>query len=287
MKAMTKTSTPDELRAIPAMDLMGLWFATDAGNHLADVPHWTIDGDWLHPDFENTINSPDSAKLGVMLGDCTHEELLFPLVLSQKPKLEHPISVNTALEEVEASIRPHKVTEILEAYGIKRTSTGEEVARELLRIIGDIGFRRACHERAKQFTEKGHKVYRYLFEEITPFGGPCGGHAAHALDLSYVFTNPTLFNDVEHPEWERNIQHAMQEKWVVFANGEEPWRPQSEGRYYAFGPEGHVGEIDQAGLEERRSVQTWSIFDGLSKEELKRFGVTCNKAYAELSGHSL
>jgi len=287
LTAATKTQTVDELRAVPTMEFMALWFANEAGNHIADVPHWTLDDDWFHKNLNERINSPESGKLEIMIGECAHEHLLFAVILQTKPKLEQTTSFKAAYAEMESSLQPGKAAEILGAYGIQPESAVEDIIPGLLAVVGDVGCWRPIHERARLATEKGHKVYRYVFEETTPFGGPFDGKSPHSLDLAYLFTNARLFNDVPHPDWEREIQRDMQEKWITFANGQQPWRPQSEGAYYSFGPEGKVGEISQEELEKRRRVQKWKVFDKLSKDELRTFGVACNKAFAELSGHHL
>lgn len=71
----------------------------------------------------------------------------------------------------------------------------------------------------------------------------------------------------------------MQEKWITFAYGEQPWRLLSEEAYYVFGPEGTVGEIEPVEFAKRKRVEAWKALEGLSKDDLKTFSIACNKAF--------
>lgn len=68
---------------------------------------------------------------------------------------------------------------------------------------------------------------------------------------------------------------------------EAPRAAQSEGRYYAFGPDGFTGEISQGDFDQRRQTKRWQAFDGLSRKELFQFSFACNKAFTNLLGHNL
>jgi carboxylesterase type B len=288
VKEFTKAKNVEELRRVPAMDFMGAWFATEEGKHTAAVPEWTLDGAWLKDDWVNTISS---RNLQVIMGDVEAERSLFAAVLQVKPVSDDgPINVTTAWNQIETSL-PTQAATILRAYGAESSSSVGQLISATLEIIGDLSFRRASDVEAQRLIKEGIRLYRYVFDEESPFPlSPFHGQAAHSLDLNYSFGSRRIFSGragVEHPEWEYKIQQSMQEKWIAFANGEIPWRAQSEDRYYAFGPEGFDGEIDKEEFQKRRRTKRWAAFEGLSREELISFGIACNKAYAELSGHHL
>jgi carboxylesterase type B len=271
------------------MDFMGAWFATEEGKHTAAVPEWTLDGAWLRDDWEETVSS---RNLQVIMGDTEAEGALFAAVLGAKPKSDDgPVNVKTAWTEIETSL-PKQAVAILKAYGAESNScSAGQLMTATLQIIGDLSFQRASDVEAQRLIKKGVPVYRYVFDEGSPFPlSPFKSQAAHSLDLNYSFGSPRIFSGgagIEHPEWECKIQRSMQEKWIAFANGEVPWRAQSEDRYYAFGPEGFDDEIVKEEFEKRRKTKRWTALDGLSREELITFGIACNKAFTELGGHRL
>lgn len=290
VKELTNTKNVEELRDIPAMEFMAAWFAAGAGKHTAAVPEWTLDGVWLKENWEETVNSRD---LQVIIGDTEVEGALFAAVCKgAKPKSDSgPISVEAAWNELEASL-PSKAASILNAYGAEiRNFSVDQLASAALQIIGDLSFQRASEVEAQRLLRKNIPVYRYVFDQGSPFPlGSFKDQAAHSLDLNYSFGSPRIFSGtagVAHPELECKIQHSMQERWIAFANGEVPWRAQSEGYYYAFGPGGFHGEIGKQEFQKRRKTKRWEALEGLSREELIRFGIACNKAFTELSGHTL
>jgi carboxylesterase type B len=242
----------------------------------------------LKDDWVDTISL---RNLQVIMGDVEAERLLFAAMLQVKPVSdEGPIRATTAWNNIEMSL-PQKAVTILKAYGAESSCPVEQLISVTLEIIGDLSFRRASGLEAQRLIKKGVRVRRYVFDEASPFPlSPFKGQAAHSLDLNYSFGSPRIFwgeSGVAHPEWECRIQQSMQEKWIEFANGEIPWRAQSEDRYYAFGPEGFDGEVDKEEFEKRRRTKRWAAFEVLSREELISFGIACNKAYTELSGHRL
>lgn len=225
------------------------------------------------------------------MGDVEAEGALFFALLQVKPvSADGPINVSNAWNKLETSL-PNGAPTILKAYGAGSSSSAEDLASAALQIIGDLSFRRAVDVEAQRLIEKGIPVYRYVFDEETPFPlSPFKGQASHSSDLNYSFGGPRIFSmelGVENPERECKVQQSMQEKWITFANGEIPWLQQSQGVYYAFGPEGLDSEIYKEEFEKRRTTRRWAAFEGLSKEELKSFCIACNKAFTELSGHHL
>jgi carboxylesterase type B len=290
VKEFTKAKNVEELRSVPAMDFMGAWFATEAGKHTAAVPEWTLDGAWLRDEWEETVSSKN---LQVIIGDVEAEGALYAAVCTgaKGNSDDGPVNVETAWNEIEISL-PTKAVAILKAYGAESsTCSAEQLISSTLQILSDLSFRRASDVEAQRLIRKRIPVYRYVFDQGSPFPlGPFKNQASHSLDLNYSLGSPRIFSGeagVTHPEWECKIQQSMQEKWISFANGEVPWRAQSEDHYYAFGPEGFDNEIGKQEFQRRRKTKRWEAFEGLSREELIKFGITCNKAYTELRGYRL
>ncbi|KAH8800392.1 Alpha/Beta hydrolase protein [Xylogone sp. PMI_703] len=288
LKALTKANSVEKLRSVPATDLIKAWFSIHARRHTAAVPEWTLDGAWLRDDWEETVSS---RNLQVIIGDTEAEGALYAVLceISKIKFSDKPINMNTIWNEIETSI-PTKAVAILKSYGAESSDCSrEQLASATFQILNDLSFRRASEVEAQRLMKKGVSVYRYVFDQGSPFqSGAFTGQAAHSLDLIYAFGNARIFSGeigVEHPEWECKIQRSMQEKWIAFANGEEPWKAQSEHYYYAFGPQGFDGEIEKQEFQERRKTKRWEAFEALNREELIKFGIACNKAFTELSGY--
>lgn len=82
----------------------------------------------------------------------------------------------------------------------------------------------------------GHKrllhapyVYRYVFDQASPYTGT----PHHGVDLLYLFGNipfpvdPELSQEMnDEVNWDRvKVRQVMQERWLTFAYGEDPWDP--------------------------------------------------------------
>ena len=69
--------------------------------------------------------------------------------------------------------------------------------------------------------------------------------AHHAVDLLLLFGSYDLtFNPAA-----QRVSTEMMHKWIEFANGLEPWQPDS---YFAFGPLGQNGPISNEDFAARR-----------------------------------
>ncbi|EIN08980.1 alpha/beta-hydrolase [Punctularia strigosozonata HHB-11173 SS5] len=77
--------------------------------------------------------------------------------------------------------------------------------------------------------------------------------------------------DLDADEWEfQKIRNAMQERWIAFAHGENPWR---EDRIYVFGPDGETGERSSSIVETRRRRRAWKeAFEPLGLKAVQKLG---------------
>jgi len=288
VKAFVKAKSVEDLRRVQVTELVEAWFATEAGKHTASVPEWTLDESWLKADWQQSVSVSD---LQVILGDTQDEGALYETLCAlSKPKTEDgPPSIETVWNEIEYSL-PGKATKILKAYGIGSSNCStEQLISGTRHMLADISFNRASEIEAQRLMQNGVNVYRYVFDQKSPFlSTQSFGKAVHSLDLNYTFGGPEIFSaGVSNPEAERRLQKHMQKMWIAFANGQTPWAAQSDAHYYAFGPNGFTGEITQADFDKRRKTERWQAFDGLSRKELIAFGVACNKAFTNLLGYDV
>ncbi|KAJ6616451.1 Alpha/Beta hydrolase protein [Mycena sp. CBHHK59/15] len=192
-----------------------------------------------------------------------------------------------------------KASLLLSAYDICVSTPDDEIVDRVLDLIGDarVAWPTEClavHARTRR-ADGG--VWRYVFDQEAPAG------VGHKADLAYLFDNvpqpyspapaaspPVLDfcdsfdlddDDDEHDrkfdsdgedEWMQppvdewaytRVRDTMQERWIAFANGEEPWNPD---KVFVFGPEGEVGERSTYIFENRRRRAVW-------KEALEPLGM--------------
>ncbi|KAF7325833.1 hypothetical protein MKEN_00434000 [Mycena kentingensis (nom. inval.)] len=78
------------------------------------------------------------------------------------------------------------------------------------------------------------------------------------------------------------VRNAMQERWIVFAHGEKPWRPDS---VYVFGPEGEIGERSMHIFEGRRRHEAWrEALEPLGMQLVQKVGMELSRGPPVRSG---
>ncbi|KAK7046884.1 carboxylic ester hydrolase [Favolaschia claudopus] len=207
-----------------------------------------------------------------------------------------------------------KASLLLSAYDICMSTPDEEVVDRILELIGDtrVAWPTDCVASRARLRRSGGGVWRYVFDQDAPARVPHKADLAYLFDNvpnPFVTTAPTDSpaydfcdsfdlddDDEEHDlKFDRSddgeegdawmeppvdeyaytrVRDAMQERWIAFANGEEPW---SADKVFVFGPEGEVGERSRHIFENRRRRGVW-------KEALEPLGMQLvNKVGMELS----
>jgi hypothetical protein len=191
----------------------------------------------------------------------------------------------TSLKDVVADERLQLV---LTTYSITATLGNEELLPRPWQLVEDSTFAEPTDRCASTSVAHGAEVYRYLFDEINPFGGWfVNREANHALELPYLYGLDGIFNKVEDPSKGRKISADLQEKWLRCAYGETIWKPFNEGGYYVFGPEGKVGQVDLDEVKSRRRVTGWEWVKTLKFEERRELVVRTVEYASTLCGMEL
>lgn len=92
----------------------------------------------------------------------------------------------------------------------------------------------------------GRPAFRFLVDQPNPWQSSSRAH--HGIDLLYLFGG----FDMSHNAAATRVAQTMQEKWIEFICGGNPWEP---GTAFALGPLGECRSIDDAGLAARRRQQ--------------------------------
>lgn len=277
LKKYLNVGTIEELEKIPWDRLHDAYQASNTRSGMTEVPG--VDCQFLSNTWLQDYSFPSWSKKEIIIGDCNDESAVLRLVASFAPKPEQPPQTQILFDEVSRVSSPTKAVDLLESYQVTASSTPEHVKKALTQVLADICFHYPAELFAKAHAESGGVVYRYLFDEQNPFESNDKGTANHSLEMAYLFGCPSTFAGVENEEHEHNIQNSMQEKWIKFAYGEQPWRRSS---VYRFGPQGEGKEIQQEELKSRRRVQAWVALQNLSLEEQSKIFFVCYQHLLQL-----
>jgi len=139
----------------------------------------------------------------------------------------------------------------------------------------------------------GHKAdLAYLFDNVphpfptTPDGSPvldfCDSFDldddddAHDRKFDSDEEDDDAWLEPHVDEWSYvRVRDAMQERWIAFAHGEEPWRMNS---VFVFGPEGEVGERSRQIFESRRRKAIWrEALEPLGMQLVQKVGMELSR----------
>ncbi|KAJ6469493.1 Alpha/Beta hydrolase protein [Mycena sanguinolenta] len=180
---------------------------------------------------------------------------------------------------------------LLSSYDICSSTPDDEIVDRVLELIGDtrVAWPTECVASRAQRRRGGGGVWRYVFDQDAPSRvghkadlaylfdnvphpfvapSPSGGSPAFDFCDSFDLDDDAEEHDLkfdsdgedewmEPPvtEWAyKRVRDTMQERWITFANGQEPW---SADKVFVFGPEGEIGERSRAIFENRRRRAVW------------------------------
>jgi carboxylesterase type B len=259
------------MRELPVSKLLSEYQLANPrrGPEVAMIDDEFISASWSH----HYSRSPKNMK--IMIGDTNHESDVVKLVAMKTPKPKDATPPQTLFDSLSIVMPFNKVAEVLNLYNITADSLPEQVKEGLLMLCEDLMFKYPSHECEKMFSRAGITMYRYVFDQANPFGGPFKGDANHALDLIYLYGNSITFSGVENEEQERIISKNFQLRVLEFLYHENPWKPHST---FAFGPHGKFGEIEQHEMASRRRIHHFLILDTFTLDERVKTLSIC-KAY--------
>jgi carboxylesterase type B len=112
-----------------------------------------------------------------------------------------------------------------------------------LDLLNDAKFVLPVEAMTEAWRHAQRPVFRFLVDQPNPWQSSSRAH--HAVDLLYVFGAFDLsFNPAA-----QQVTMEMQQKWIEFVNGRDPWQSDV---YWTFGPHGESQSIDDLGFGSRR-----------------------------------
>lgn len=245
IKSRAQVSSIEQLREVDQDKLVDL--LQGGGVRITD------DGSFLRQGWK-TMEFPNG-PVDVMIGDCQFESAIWVETISKWTTAKVVPFIQSLLPASQAKI-------IMDAYGFNGDSSDKEAQSAIFDIVNDIWFAYLTDIAVKGAQKGGSTVYRYLFDQKSPYTGT----AHHAVDLMYLFANAPLIDK----NGDLQVRDSIQDKWISFANGEKPWDNE---RLWAFGPDGHVGEVNAGELDNRRRTKAWKDLEKINMVDLQKLGL--------------
>ncbi|KAJ7753094.1 Alpha/Beta hydrolase protein [Mycena maculata] len=210
---------------------------------------------------------------------------------------------------------------LLSSYDICLDTSDSEIGDRVLDLISDtrVAWPTECLVARARQRRDGQGVWRYVFDQDAPAGinyktdlayvfdnvpHPAAGlpqSGSPASDFSDSFDldgndddeNDLEFDSDEEDEWlwppvdewtYKRVRDTIQERWIAFANGEEPWNQE---KIFVFGPEGEVGERSTCIFEGRRRRAVWKqALEPLGMPLVQKIGMELSRGPPMKSGRS-
>ncbi|WAO85001.1 Carboxylic ester hydrolase [Fusarium falciforme] len=128
-----------------------------------------------------------------------------------------------------------------------------------LDLLNDARFSLPIDLFMKQCQQAKKPSFRFLVDQPNPWQTSSRAH--HGVDLLYLFNAYDLSHN--HPAQE--IARSMQEKWIMFIHGQDPWKP---GEAFAFGPFGESRLLSPQALNARRRQQHVAALAALGSQKV-------------------
>ena len=204
-----------------------------------------------------------------MLGDAKHECIIWnkswqnmsPEPMAPDSDLSSP-TASMVIDRMDEVLGREKAAVLASLYGLSRASSREDVFKCLERMtthgIFSIPTSFAAHAGAE--SDARTEIWAYHFDVPSPFDNAWGGLAHHSFD------NIPVWGVLRHavPEAYRRAGDIMQEAWIRFAHGEEPWERFNKGKRWMI----FRLEDSQIATESRDEDRVYDIWEQLDERGL-------------------
>ncbi|KAJ7723365.1 Alpha/Beta hydrolase protein [Mycena metata] len=305
---LVKNSSGSTLRAVDD----GTFFVPDWRLHLLPDAHSTAKPRHTSSRSRSRTRAKVPIHQPLIIGDTGSASLVWSLPASLWTSHAVVRRLNAICQSVSAA------SLLLGAYDISVATPDDEIVDRVLELIGDtrVAWPTECAASRARHHRSGGGVWRYVFDQEAPAGG-----VGHKADLAYLFDNiphpfatppagsPALDfcdsfdlddDDEEHDrkfdsdgedEWMEppvdewaytRVRDTMQERWIAFAHGEEPW---GVDKVFVFGPEGEIGERSCHIFESRRRKAVWEeALEPLGMQLVQKVGMELSRGPPIKSG---
>lgn len=245
----------NQLRSIPESKIAGamsLVHGIAAPSCLPCDDGYLVDAQALWDPQRESELLPPSLK-AYMIGDCFDEGVVFCYDI-EVDNNDYAYLRKTLTDHLKSS----DVDKILAIYNAGPELQLADIQRVMWRMTGDAMF--AIPAWLFAHRSRQSKTYAYHFDQQSTMPGDCNGLAHHAHDLMYLFGNWAQ----EPTPSQTNLMMSLQNAYVRFAYGEEPWEEfQLNHRWKIWGPnDGESLESEEEGEAKRRYSRLATICKG-------------------------
>ncbi|KAF5018399.1 hypothetical protein F66182_9628 [Fusarium sp. NRRL 66182] len=112
----------------------------------------------------------------------------------------------------------------------------------------------------QQHRSSGRPAFRFLVDQPNPWQTSSRPH--HGVDLVYLFGG----FDFSFDHAAQRVSAAMQERWITFVHGHDPWEREDS---FAFGPVGECKLLSHVELAARRRVRHFDLLRDIGQERVE------------------
>lgn len=130
----------------------------------------------------------------------------------------------------------------------------------VLDFLNDVRFSLPIERVLEQGRQASRPALRFLMDQPNPWQSSSRAH--HGVDLLFLFGG----YDMSHNKAAQDVSRMMQEKWIEFINGKDPW---PSGEVFAFGPVGACQLVNEDGLAARRRRRHVALLESAGKSGIE------------------
>ncbi|RDW77850.1 hypothetical protein BP5796_05702 [Coleophoma crateriformis] len=269
--AALHVNTVDELRKVPWIDLLNAYEICNGRNGLPEL--LLVDDEFISASWQKSFSFPSWNGKEVLIGDTANEGDVFRLLAMSVPDSKQPFDPEKLVLDICRDLSERQAADITHVYDILPSKSNTEIYNTVLELWEDLAFYHSTSSFVTSVKDNLGKAYRYVFEQLNPFsGGLFYGSSNHSLDLIYLFGSENTFRDLKSHEIENAMREKLQDRWIAFVYGLEPW-PQSS--VYEFGPGGATRQLSEKEFRSKRRVQHHEVLDTLEPRDHRHlFGIS-------------
>ncbi|KAF7334274.1 Carboxylic ester hydrolase [Mycena sanguinolenta] len=174
---------------------------------------------------------------------------------------------------------------LLSSYDICSSTPDDEIVDRVLELIGDtrVSWPTECVASQALRRRAGRRRLAVARPRSTFATRSTWTTTREEHDLKFDSDGEDEWMEPPVTEWAyKRIRDTMQERWILFANGQEPWHAD---KVFVFGPEGEIGERSRVIFENRRRRAVWTdALEPLGMQLAQKVGMELSRGPPMKSG---
>ena len=129
------------------------------------------------------------------------------------------------IDKVQSLFPTAEANDLLSAYELSHSIDKTRASRQMSIFLGDLMFSYNYQTLSEALHKNGRKFYRYhcCFSNPIPGSAHSYVHGHHIIEILFIFLTLLDRYPTHRNEWVKRQALDTARRWIVFANGEEPW----------------------------------------------------------------